>query len=95
MKRAEQFDPLTVPTVTDLLREVDQAALSNGDGDSNGFINDANGVRKVNEWEKTSLKPYCDLFDGFVKTLLKAEAVRVKRERDDDGSDLYREVIAS
>ncbi|EXJ95790.1 DNA primase small subunit [Capronia coronata CBS 617.96] len=88
MKRADSFDPLSVPKVNELLREVDQFGAGAGDGDepSNGFVEDGVTMRKLNDWEKTSLKPYVELFDGFVKTLLKSEMVRVKRERDEDGA---------
>ncbi|KAI1609059.1 DNA primase small subunit [Exophiala viscosa] len=87
MKLAEAFDPLTVPKVNELLREVDQFGNGADDGENqaNGFVEDGLTMRKLNDWEKTSLKPYVELFDGFVKSLLKSEMVRVKRERDDDG----------
>lgn len=87
MKRAESFDPFSVPRVTDLFREMDQfARVSEGqEQPGNGFVEDGVTMRKLNDWEKTSLKPYVELFDGFVKTLLKSEMTRVKRERDEDG----------
>ncbi|KAL2398010.1 DNA primase small subunit [Exophiala dermatitidis] len=86
MSRADSFDPLSVPKVNELLREVDQYG---GAGGQDGGDQPANGdgvtVRKINDWEKTSLKPYVELFDSHVRTLLKSEMVRVKRERDEDG----------
>jgi len=87
MKLAESFDPLTVPKVNELLREVDRfgSGVDDGENQANGFVEDGLTMRKLNDWEKTSLKPYVELFDGFVKSLLKSEMVRVKRERDDDG----------
>lgn len=87
MKRAEIFDPLTVPKVNELLREVDQfgSSMDDGEDQTNGFVENGLTMKKLNDWEKTSLKPYVELFDGFVKSLLKSEMVRVKRERDDDG----------
>jgi DNA primase small subunit len=86
MRRADTFNPLTVPKVNELLKEVD-AFGANDDGESNthGYVEDGATSRKLNDWEKTSLKPYVDLFDGFVKALLSSETVRVKRERDEDG----------
>ncbi|EXJ73595.1 DNA primase small subunit [Cladophialophora psammophila CBS 110553] len=86
MSRAESFDPLSVPKLNELLREVDQFG-SNDEPDerANGYIEDGVTMRKLNDWEKTSLKPYVELFDAFVKSLLKSEMVRVKRERDEDG----------
>jgi DNA primase small subunit len=86
MARAEAFDPLSVPKVTELLAEVDQYGNPEGGAEqTNGYVEDGVTMRKLNDWEKTSLKPYVELFDGFVRSLLKSEVVRVKRERDDDG----------
>lgn len=86
MERADSFDPLSVPRVNELLREVDQFGdTEQGVKQANGFVEDGVTMRKLNDWEKTSLKPYVELFDGFVKSLLKSEMVQVKRERDDDG----------
>lgn len=86
MERAEAFDPLTVPKVTELLREVDEFGANGGATEQdNGFVQDGVTMRKLNDWEKTSLKPYVEIFDGFVKSLLKSEMTRVKRERDEDG----------
>lgn len=86
MKRADSFDPLSVPKVNELLREVDQFGSGEaGDEQANGYVEDGVTMRKLNDWEKTSLKPFVELFDGFIKSLLKSEMVRVKRERDEDG----------
>ncbi|KIW75224.1 hypothetical protein Z517_11998 [Fonsecaea pedrosoi CBS 271.37] len=86
MSRAETFDPLSVPKVTELLNEVDQFGNNDApDAQTNGYVEDGVTMRKLNDWEKTSLKSYVELFDGFVKSLLKSEMVRVKRERDEDG----------
>lgn len=82
MKQAEEFDPLTVPKVTELLAEVDQ--YSSKDEIDGSSAPDA-AFSQTPDWEKTSLKPYVETFDTFVKTLLKSETVRVKRERDEDG----------
>lgn len=69
----EAFDPLGVPTVTELLGEIDS-----WDG------GEAEEGKAVQDWEKTSLKPYIDYFRTFVSALLKDEkGVQVKRERED------------
>lgn len=88
MKQVEAFDPLTVPKVTELLREVDAFGGSNGEvkQENNGYVEDGVTMRKINDWEKTSLKPFIEMFEGYVKNLLKTEMVRVKRERDEDGT---------
>lgn len=88
MQRAEAFDPFSVPKVTDLLKEVDQFSSANEEikPEADGFVEDGSTMRKLSDWEKTSLKPFVEMFEGFVKTLLKSENVRVKRERDEDGT---------
>lgn len=72
-RRAEEFDPLAVPTVTALLSEIDQWKKP-----------DEELVKPVQDWEKTSLKPYIDLFRTFVAGLVRDEVdVKIKRERGD------------
>lgn len=74
-RTAEDFDPLGVPTVTQLLGEID--AWKGEDGEDG---------KTVPDWEKTSLKPYVEYFRGFVNTLLKDEkGTSVKREREEAG----------
>ena len=79
--QVDEFDPFSVPKVTELLAEVDAWKDSPDDG---GFVEDGATMRKVQEFEKTSLKPYMETFERFVKGLLKSET-RLKRERDEDG----------
>ncbi|KAF2661740.1 prim-pol domain-containing protein [Lophiostoma macrostomum CBS 122681] len=69
-RRVEEFDPLGVPTVTQLLQEIDEWRGEEGE-------------KKVPDWDKTSLKPYVDFFRGFVASLLRDEKGAVKRERED------------
>lgn len=66
--KAHEFDPIEVPTVTQLLSEIDEWKGDNED-------------KKIADWEKTSLKPYVDYFRDFISTLLK-ENGGVKREAD-------------
>lgn len=80
----EQFDPLNVPTVQALVKEIDawnHTAEEAGVDDS-----DENGDKHVLDWEKTSLKPYIDHFRSFVTTLMKDE-IKVKREREEDQAE--------
>lgn len=76
-RRVEEFDPLGVPTVTQLLTEIDEWEGEEGDKEK----------KKVQDWEKTSLKPYVDTFRRFVAGLLDEEKP-IKRERErEDGVD--------
>ncbi|KAI4106277.1 MAG: hypothetical protein L6R37_002259 [Teloschistes peruensis] len=76
-KRLEKFDPLGVPTVTQLLSEIDE-------WDSDKVKPEPEeDEKKLQDYEKTSLKPYMDHFRSHVGALLKAEK-GVKREREDD-----------
>ncbi|KAF2739401.1 prim-pol domain-containing protein [Polyplosphaeria fusca] len=74
-RKVEEFDPLDVPTVTELLAEVDE--WEGGEEDEG---------KKLADWEKTRLKPYVELFREFVAGLLKDEKAGVKRERE-EGED--------
>lgn len=74
----EDFDPLAVPTVQSLLAEID-AWKGPEEPDSS--------ATRVQDWEKTSLKPYVEQFRAFVIGLMKDERdVKVKRERDEGES---------
>lgn len=79
-KHCEEFDPLGVPTVTELLREIDEW-IPPEDGEKEGKI--------LQDWEKTSLKPYVDYFRSFVLSLMKDEKeVKVKREREENADSM-------
>lgn len=94
-RKAEQFDPLSVPTVSQLLSEIDAWDAKHPAGNSGTEPaveaessapneSDARGSRKLQDYEKTSLKPYVDYFRSFIAGLLKEERSG-KRERSDDG----------
>ncbi|KAH7382814.1 hypothetical protein BKA64DRAFT_606736 [Cadophora sp. MPI-SDFR-AT-0126] len=77
-KRCEDFDPLGVPTVTDLLQEIDEWTAPEGDSEG----------KPPQDWEKTSLKPYVEYFRSFVLALMRDEqGVKVKREREVDAME--------
>ncbi|KAH6653066.1 hypothetical protein BKA67DRAFT_659709 [Truncatella angustata] len=80
-KHLDDFNPLEVPTIQGLLSEID----SWSSGDVEVKQEDGKGLQ---DWEKTSLKPYVDYFRVFVSGLMKDERdPRVKREREDEGMD--------
>ncbi|KAJ4349052.1 p48 polypeptide of DNA primase [Ascochyta clinopodiicola] len=70
-RTVEEFDPLGVPTVTQLLQEIDE-----WEGEE--------GEKKMQDWEKTSLKPYVEFFRKFIAGLMEEEKPALKRERQDD-----------
>lgn len=75
-----EFDPTTVPTVQSLLAEIDAWKGEDGAG--------TDAQRSVQDWEKTSLKPYIEYFRSFVVGLMKDERdVKVKREREDESME--------
>ncbi|ETW77931.1 hypothetical protein HETIRDRAFT_441443 [Heterobasidion irregulare TC 32-1] len=67
-ERIDDFDPGRVPTVGQLLRELDATST-----ESNG--------EEHSDWEKTSLKPYVDMFEKHIIGLME-EVRRDKRETD-------------
>jgi DNA primase small subunit len=67
----DDFDPIGVPTVMALLGEIDE-----WEGETDG--------KPIQDWEKTSLKPYVEFFRSFVLTLMKDERdVKIKSEETD------------
>ena len=78
MRKVEEFDPLGVPTVQELLREIDDWQGEEGE-DEDGQ------AQKVQDWQKTSLRPYVEYFRKFVDGLLKDEMAATKRSREESG----------
>ncbi len=76
-KTVDDFDPFDVPTVTELLGQIDQWR----DFDEPEV---EDGTKKIQDWEKTRLKPYVDYFRCFVTGLLNDEQGN-KRGREDVG----------
>jgi len=79
LQRLEKFDPLGVPTVTELLGEIDGF-------DKREVLPEVDGQEKKADYQKTSLRPYVEYFRTHVASLLKAET-SLKREREDGGED--------
>jgi DNA primase small subunit len=75
-RNLESFDPLGVPTVTQLLQEIDSWDAEHKE------LSDEERA-KVQDWQRTSLKPYVEYFRGYVATLLKEEG-KGKRLRDEE-----------
>ena len=86
LEKLEKFDPLGVPTVTELLGEIDEydnremQTAEDGEGGEDG-------AKKMQDYEKTSLKPYVEYFRTYVASLLKVERGGVKREREEDAME--------
>lgn len=89
-EKIHEFNPETVPTVNQLLRELDQhtSALNvegaPGSPQPGEFIISKDFNPKLTlplaiDWEKTSLKPYIDILDRHAKGLME-EVRRSKRE---------------
>ncbi|RPA84416.1 prim-pol domain-containing protein [Ascobolus immersus RN42] len=74
-ERAEEFDPLAVPRVSELLKEIDEYE---------GV--EAREGEVVQDWEKTGLRPYVEYFRRFVNGLMKDE-MKGKREREGDSME--------
>ncbi|KAI8332143.1 hypothetical protein BC941DRAFT_437616 [Chlamydoabsidia padenii] len=66
--KCDSFDPLAVPTLTTLVKEINDYTPSGNDGE-----------RRIPDFKKTSLKPYIDIFEKFVSALV-LESQREKRD---------------
>ena len=73
--RLASFDPLKVPTVTELLGEIDVF-------DEKAVVDQAD-AKKSQDYEKTSLRPYVEYFRVYVAGLLREEKSG-KRDREDE-----------
>ncbi|KAH6686755.1 eukaryotic and archaeal DNA primase small subunit [Plectosphaerella plurivora] len=90
-KALEDFDPTAVPTVHELLDEIDAWTAAHKEvkeeASQEGSQEEKKDAKKGPlDWEKTSLKPYIEYFRGFVAGIIKEEMV-IKREREDEGLD--------
>lgn len=74
-RKLTRFDPLGVPTVTELLGEIDAF-----DGQA---IKEEDDVKLTQDYEKTALRPYVDYFKTYVAGLLREEK-GVKRDREEE-----------
>ncbi|KAL2865860.1 DNA primase subunit PRI1 [Aspergillus lucknowensis] len=99
VRNVEQFDPLSVPNVSQLLSEIDTWDAEHPSGattettECEGSVpndSDARGSRRLQDYEKTSLKPYIDYFRSFIAGLLKEERTG-KRERSDETREVKTE----
>lgn len=75
----EDFNPLTVPTVSELLREIDE-------WDKKKKSEPGEEGERIADWEKTSLKPYVDYFRNHIAAILRDENKSIKREREEEGT---------
>jgi len=67
------FDPLTVPTVTELLGEIDSWEKTQ----------ESQSKDRISDWEKTSLKDYIRYFKQYVDRIM-ADERGVKREKEEE-----------
>lgn len=76
-EKVEEFDPFSVPTVQQLLGEIDEwVAKSEEDKE------------RIQDWQKTSLRPYVEYFKRFVDGLVKEEMAEKKRGRDEESEGM-------
>ena len=76
LRKIDNFDPLGVPTVTELLGEIDAWDLASKKAEGEYEV-------KTQDYEKTSMKPYVDYFRAHVAAILREEK-GIKRGREDD-----------
>lgn len=87
--RVDRFDPESVPSVGQLLRELNELEANagadsvqpshSGKTDCCPFLRNQANIKA--DWERTSLKPYVDMLDDHVRGLMD-EVRRIKREEE-------------
>lgn len=75
-KTIDDFDPETVPTVGQLLRELDETQVTT-EGEQ------GEGRPAVADWSRTSLKPYVEMLDNHAKEIM-GEVRKEKRAAADE-----------
>ena len=69
-----QFDPEAVPTVGQLLRELDEQAVDEGDERAGSYHSEYYAIlldcTYQSDWERTSLRPYVEMLDAHVRGLM-------------------------
>jgi DNA primase small subunit len=86
VSKVDEFEPASVPTVNRLLSEINEWDVMYRTGDSKGADSEERAPSAVQDYEKTSLKPYVEYFKQFVVALNRDERGG-KRERSDDVKD--------
>ncbi|QSL66884.1 hypothetical protein MERGE_001271 [Pneumocystis wakefieldiae] len=69
----EKFNPFEVPTVTQLLNEIDA-----WDEEHKESLEMSGKQEQIQDYEKTSLKPYIEYFKKFTSLIMKEEAISKK-----------------
>ncbi len=77
--RLTKFDPLGVPTVTELLGEIDTF--------DERATEEEGRVGRYQDYEKTSLRPYVEYFKTYVAGLLRDEKMEKKEQEDEDAME--------
>ncbi|KLO19383.1 prim-pol domain-containing protein [Schizopora paradoxa] len=80
-ENVENFDPERVPTVDQLLKELDAVGTKDV-----AMSEDGTPQHAGSDWEKTSLKPYVDILDAHVRGLM--EISRLKRRQNGGDASL-------
>ena len=73
-KKVRDFDPLKVPTLVDLCRELNAATEETKHGIMLNHVN-------ITDWEKTSMREAIGLMDQFVLGIERERAAYLAREK--------------
>ncbi|KAG4301295.1 hypothetical protein PCANB_002534 [Pneumocystis canis] len=75
----EKFNPFEVPTVTQLLDEIDAWDKKHQENQQKSEKQD-----HISDYEKTSLKPYIEYFKKFVSLIIKEETIQEKNQENNN-----------
>ncbi|XP_065275570.1 DNA primase small subunit [Emys orbicularis] len=83
LRKLEQFDPLAVPTISCLCRELD-TAHEEEDGEKENEA-EPEPKRRTRDYKKTSLAPYVRVFEQFVEEMDKSRKGELLKKSDLQG----------
>ncbi|KAM8980538.1 DNA primase small subunit [Sarcophilus harrisii] len=81
LQKVDQFDPFTVPTISQICHELDMVSSNEDDGDKENEA-EPDTKRRTRDYKKTSLAPYVRSFEQFLEELDKSRKGELLRKSD-------------
>lgn len=82
MDQVDEFNPLTVPTMAQLIQEINQFDRR----EPNAIDKDTG--KPVEDWKKTCMRPYMEAFEQFIRGLEEEEKAKLIQRRMADEMEM-------